>query len=662
MSQTKQVKQLDRVIIRFAGDSGDGMQLTGDRFTQESAVFGNDLVTLPNFPAEIRAPQGTLPGVSSFQVHFADHDILTAGDRPDVLVAMNPAALKANVGDLPKGAAIIVDSHDFTKRNLDKAGYDVNPLDLLGDANDPLGDFQVHPVDLTGMTVEAVKEFGLSRKDAARAKNMFALGLLSWMYGRPTESTTTFLENKFKKAPDIRDANITAFKAGWNYGETTETFVVRYEVKPATLPTGTYRNITGNLALSYGLIAAGVRSGLPVFLGSYPITPASDILHELSKHKAFGVTTLQAEDEIAGIGAAIGASFAGSLGVTTTSGPGIALKSEAIGLAVMTELPLLVIDVQRGGPSTGLPTKTEQADLLQAMYGRNGEAPVPIVAPQSPGDCFAAAVEAARIAITYRTPVMLLSDGYLANGSEPWLIPDIDDLPAIDPDFATALNHVSKKAAAAQEDGSAAEPDEFWPYLRDEETLARPWAIPGTPGLEHRIGGLEKGDGHGNIAYDPANHDFMVRIRQAKVQAIAKSLPPLEVDDPSGEAKVLVIGWGSTYGPIGAACRRVRRAGYQVAQTHLRHLNPFPDDLGDILKRYDRVLVPEMNLGQLSKMLRAEYLVDAIGYNHVRGLPLKAAELAEAIGQLVGEAEGVDVDLGEHGLNPPADHEEAPLS
>ncbi len=651
MSQTKQVKQLDRVIIRFAGDSGDGMQLTGDRFTQESAVFGNDLVTLPNFPAEIRAPQGTLPGVSSFQVHFADHDILTAGDRPDVLVAMNPAALKANVGDLPKGAAIIVDTHDFSKRNLDKAGYDVNPLDLLGDAGDPLGNFQVHPVDLTGMTVEAVKEFGLSRKDAARAKNMFALGLLSWMYGRPTEPTTKFLENKFKKAPDILGANLTAFKAGWNFGETTETFLVRYEIKPATLPAGAYRNISGNLALSYGLIAAGVRSGLPVFLGSYPITPASDILHELSKHKSFGVTTLQAEDEIAGIGAAIGAAFAGSLGVTTTSGPGLALKSEAIGLAVMTELPLLVIDVQRGGPSTGLPTKTEQADLMQAMYGRNGEAPVPIVAPQSPGDCFSAAVEAARIAITYRTPVMLLSDGYLANGSEPWLIPDIEDLPLIDPAFATEVNH----------DG------EFWPYLRDEDTLARPWAIPGTPGLEHRIGGLEKGEGHGNISYDPANHDLMVRTRQAKIQAIAKSLPPLEVDDPSGppgqgKAKVLVIGWGSTYGPIGAACRRVRRAGYHVAQTHLRHLNPFPSDLGEILGRYDRVLVPEMNLGQLSKMLRAEYLVDAIGYNKVNGLPLKAAELAEAIGQLVGQAEHIDVDLGEHGLNPPADHEEAPLS
>jgi 2-oxoglutarate/2-oxoacid ferredoxin oxidoreductase subunit alpha len=651
VSQTKQVKQLDRVIIRFAGDSGDGMQLTGDRFTQESAVFGNDLVTLPNFPAEIRAPQGTLPGVSSFQVHFADHDILTAGDRPDVLVAMNPAALKANIGDLPKGAAIIVDTADFTKRNLDKAGYDVNPLDLLGDANDMLGDFQVHPVDLTGITVEAVKEFGLSRKDASRAKNMFALGLLSWMYGRPTEPTVAFLEKKFAKVPDILGANLAAFKAGWNYGETTETFVVQYEIKPAKMPSGTYRNITGNLALSYGLVAAGVRSGLPVFLGSYPITPASDILHELSRHKSFGVTTLQAEDEIAGIGAAIGASFAGALGVTTTSGPGIALKSEAIGLAVMTELPLVVIDVQRGGPSTGLPTKTEQADLLQAMYGRNGEAPVPIVAPQSPGDCFAAAVEAARIAVTYRTPVMLLSDGYLANGSEPWQVPDVEDLPKIDPNFATTVNH-----AKAGED----EPTEFWPYLRDEETLARPWAIPGTAGLEHRIGGLEKADGHGNISYDPANHDFMVRTRQEKIQRIADSLPPLEVDDPSGEAKVLVIGWGSTYGPIGAACRRVRRAGYNVAQVHLRHLNPFPKDLGEILKRYDKVLVPEMNLGQLSKMLRAEYLVDAVGYNHVYGLPLKAAELAEAVGALVGEAEGKDVDLGEHGLNPPSDHEEAP--
>ncbi len=625
---TKQVKQLDRVIIRFAGDSGDGMQLTGDRFTQESASFGNDLSTLPNFPAEIRAPQGTLPGVSSFQVHFADHDILTPGDAPDVLVAMNPAALRANLGDLPKGASIIVDTADFTARNLGKAGYTESPLD-----DDSLAEYAVHPVDLTGMTVAAVKEFGLSRKDASRAKNMFALGLLSWLYGRPTESTVAFLEKRFARMPDIRDANVTAFNAGWNFGETTETFAVTYEVKPAPMATGTYRNITGNLALSYGLLAAGVQSGLPLFLGSYPITPASDILHELSKHKSFGVTTFQAEDEIAGIGAAIGAAFAGSLGVTTTSGPGIALKSESIGLAVMTELPLLVIDVQRGGPSTGLPTKTEQADLLQAMFGRNGESPVPIVAPQSPGDCFDAALEAARIAVTYRTPVMLLSDGMLANGSEPWRIPEIAELPAIDPGFATHANH-----------GDGDEAD-FWPYQRDEATLARPWAVPGTAGLEHRIGGLEKGDGHGNISYDPANHDFMVRTRQAKVDRVADSIPPLEVDDPDGRARVLVLGWGSTYGPIGAGVRRVRKAGYHVAQAHLRHLNPFPHDLGEVLSRYDKVLVPEMNLGQLSMLLRAKYLVDVVGYNHVRGLPLKAAELAEAIGELVSHAEGVPVDL-----------------
>jgi 2-oxoglutarate/2-oxoacid ferredoxin oxidoreductase subunit alpha len=630
----KQVKQLDRVIIRFAGDSGDGMQLTGDRFTQETAAFGNDLVTLPNFPAEIRAPQGTLPGVSSFQVHFADHDILTAGDAPDVLVAMNPAALRANLGDLHKGATIIVDTHDFTARNLTKAGYTEDPLE-----GDSLAEYALHTVDLTGMTVEAVKEFGLSRKDASRAKNMFALGLLSWMYGRPTEPTTSFLAKRFARVPDIRDANLAAFKAGWNFGETTEAFAVQYEIKPAAMPPGTYRNITGNLALAYGLVAGGVQSGLPVFLGTYPITPASDILHELSRHKSFGVTTFQAEDEIAGVGAAIGASYAGHLGVTSTSGPGVALKSEAIGLAVMTELPLVVIDVQRGGPSTGLPTKTEQADLLQAMFGRNGEAPVPIVAPQSPGDCFAAAVEATRIAVTYRTPVLLLSDGYLANGSEPWRVPTLDELPVIDPAFATEKNHT-----VTNDDETVT--SEFWPYLRDDKTLARPWAIPGTPGLEHRIGGLEKGDGHGNISYDPANHDFMVRTRQAKVDRIADSIPLVEVDDPSGEAKVLVLGWGSTYGPIGAGVRRVRKAGYHVAQAHLRHLNPFPSNLGEVLKGYDKVLVPEMNLGQLSLLLRAKYLVDAVGYNHVRGLPLKATELAHAIGELVGQAEGIDIDLG----------------
>ncbi|HET9758969.1 MAG TPA: 2-oxoacid:acceptor oxidoreductase subunit alpha [Nocardioidaceae bacterium] len=617
---TKQVKQLDRVIIRFAGDSGDGMQLTGDRFTQETASFGNDLSTLPNFPAEIRAPQGTLPGVSSFQVHFADHDILTPGDSPDVLVAMNPAALKANLADIKKGATIIVDSHDFTARNLSKAAYAENPLE-----NGSLSEYDVHAFELTDMTVEAVKEFGLSRKDASRAKNMFALGMLSWMYGRPIESTIAFLERRFAKAPDIRDANVTAFKAGWNFGETTEAFVVQYEIKPAPMLAGTYRNITGNLALAYGLIAGSTQSGLPLFLGSYPITPASDILHELSKHKRFGVTTFQAEDEIAGIGAALGAAFGGALGVTTTSGPGIALKSETIGLGVMMELPLLVVDVQRGGPSTGLPTKTEQADLLQAMFGRNGEAPVPIVAPQSPADCFDAALEAARIAITYRTPVMLLSDGYLANGSEPWQIPDVSALPTIDPKFATEPNHTDAKGQA-----------EFWPYLRDEATLARPWAVPGTPGLEHRIGGLEKGEGHGNISYDPTNHDFMVRTRAAKVERIAQDLPAIEVDDPSGRAKVLVLGWGSTYGPIGAACRQVRETGLEVAQAHLRYLNPFPSDLGDVLKRYDAVMVPEMNLGQLSMLLRARYLVDVVGYNHVRGLPLRAAELADAITDLIG--------------------------
>ena len=620
----KQVKQLDRVIIRFAGDSGDGMQLTGDRFTQETAAWGNDLSTLPNFPAEIRAPQGTLPGVSSFQVHFADHDILTPGDSPDVLVAMNPAALRANVGDLRAGATVIVDTHDFTARNLAKAGYATSPLD-----DDSLERFTVHAVDLTAMTVEAVTKFGLSRKEASRAKNMFALGLLSWMYGRPVQTTLDFLATRFAGKPDIRDANVTAFNTGWNYGETTEAFAVSYEVKPAAIPAGRYRNITGNLALSYGLVAAGERSGLPVFLGSYPITPASDILHELSRHKRFGVTTFQAEDEIAGIGAALGASFGGALGVTTTSGPGVALKSETIALGVMLELPLLVIDVQRGGPSTGLPTKTEQADLLQAMFGRNGEAPVPIVAPSSPSDCFDAALEAARIAVTYRTPVLLLSDGYLANGSEPWRLPDVDTLPVIEPAFATGPN-------AMAEDGSAV----FRPYLRDEETLARPWAIPGTAGLEHRIGGIEKADVTGDISYEPANHEHMVRTRQAKVEAVAASLPPLEVDDPSGDASLLVLGWGSTYGPIGAGVRRLRREGRSVAQVHLRHLNPFPGDLGEVLARYDTVLVPEMNLGygfggQLAMLLRAKYLVDVVSFSKVRGQPFGAQEMADAIRALL---------------------------
>jgi 2-oxoglutarate ferredoxin oxidoreductase subunit alpha len=617
----KQVRAIDRVIIRFAGDSGDGMQLTGDRFTAATASFGNDLSTLPNFPAEIRAPAGTLPGVSSFQLHFADHDILTPGDAPDVLVAMNPAALKANLADLPDGATIVVDTSDFTPRALKKVGYEANPLD-----DDTLESFKVHALDLTGMTMEALKDYGLTRKEASRSKNMFALGLLSWMYGRPIDGTLAFLDRKFAKHPAIRDANITAVKAGWNYGETTEDFAVSYEVKPAPLPPGRYRNITGNLALAYGLIAASQRSGLPLFLGSYPITPASDILHELSKHKRFGVRTFQAEDEIAGIGAALGAAFGGALGVTTTSGPGVALKSETIGLAVSLELPLIVCDIQRGGPSTGLPTKTEQADLLQAMFGRNSEAPVPIVAPSSPGDCFYAALEAARIALTYRTPVLLLSDGYLANGAEPWRIPAIADLPALDVEFATAPNHHGNGNGA----------DTFWPYLRDPETLARPWAVPGTPGLEHRIGGIEKAEGSGNISYDPDNHDHMVRIRQAKIDGIA-GIPPLSVEDPSGEARLLVLGWGSTYGPIGAAVRRVRADGTPVAQAHLRHLNPFPANTGDVLRSYERVLVPEMNLGQLRLLLRGRYLVDVRGYNRVRGLPFKAEELADVIEKAISD-------------------------
>jgi 2-oxoglutarate/2-oxoacid ferredoxin oxidoreductase subunit alpha len=615
---TKDVRRLDRVIIRFAGDSGDGMQLTGDRFTSETASFGNDLSTLPNFPAEIRAPAGTLPGVSSFQLHFADHDILTPGDAPNVLVAMNPAALKANIADLPRGAEIIVNTDEFTKRAMQKVGYTASPLE-----DGSLDGYSLHEVPLTTLTVEALKEFDLSRKEAERSKNMFALGLLSWMYHRPTEGTEKFLRTKFAKKPQIAEANLAAFRAGWNFGETTEDFAVSYEIAPATtaFPTGTYRNISGNLALAYGLIAASRQADLPLFLGSYPITPASDILHELSRHKNFGVRTFQAEDEIAGIGAALGAAFGGSLGVTTTSGPGVALKSETIGLAVSLELPLLIIDIQRGGPSTGLPTKTEQADLLQAMYGRNGEAPVPVIAPRTPADCFDAALEAARIALTYRTPVMLLSDGYLANGSEPWRIPELDELPDLTVQFAQGPNHTL-------DDGT----EVFWPYKRDPQTLARPWAIPGTPGLEHRIGGIEKEDGTGNISYAPANHDFMVRTRQAKIDGI--DVPELEVDDPH-EARTLVLGWGSTYGPITAAVRRLRAAGESIAQAHLRHLNPFPPNLGTVLQGYDKVVIPEMNLGQLATLIRAKYLVDAHSYNQVNGMPFKAEQLATVLKEAI---------------------------
>jgi 2-oxoglutarate ferredoxin oxidoreductase subunit alpha len=547
--------------------------------------------------------------VSSFQLHFANYDILTPGDRPDVLVAMNPAALKANIGDLPPGGILIVNTDEFSKRNLTKVGYAANPLE-----DDSLAQYAVYPVAMATLTRGALEETGLSKKDAERAKNMFALGLLSWMYHRPSESTERFLREKFARRPELAEANILAFRAGHAYGETTEAFAVTYEVAPAKLDVGTYRQITGNTALAYGIVTAGRLSGLPVFLGSYPITPASDILHELSKHKAFGVTTFQAEDEIAGVGAALGAAFGGALGVTTTSGPGISLKSETIGLAVALELPLLVVDVQRGGPSTGLPTKTEQAGLLQALHGRNGEAPLPVIAPRSPGDCFDAVLEAVRLAVTYRTPVILLSDGSLANGSEPWRVPDAATLPTFDPRFATEPNAT---------DGSG----EFWPYLRDDDTLARPWAVPGTPGLEHRIGGLEKADGRGGISYDLDNHDRMVRLRAAKIDGI--TVPDIEVDDPDGDAELLVLGWGSTYGPIGAGARRVRALGHKVAQAHLRHLNPLPANLGDVLARYRTVVVPEMNLGQLATVLRARYLVDVKSYTKVAGLPFRAEELQD---------------------------------
>ena len=588
------VQTLDRVVIRFAGDSGDGMQLTGERFTADSAVVGNDFATLPNCPAEIRAPQGTIAGVSSFQLHFANSDIRTPGDRPDVLVAMNPAALKANFDDLKRGGVLIADTAEFTRRNLARVGYAVNPLD-----DGLLTDYQVHRVDLTGLTMACLAEFDLGRKEASRAKNMFALGLLTWLYTRPAEHTLNLLDARFAASPKLRDSNKAAFLAGHAYGETTESFAVRYEVGAAPVPAGTYRQVSGNKALALGLMAGAVKAGLPLFLGAYPITPASDVLHELSKATDQGVTTFQAEDEIAAAGAALGASYAGALGVTSTSGPGLALKSETISLAVMLEQPLVVCDIQRAGPSTGMPTKTEQADLSQALYGRHGEAPVPVLAAQSPADCFATAVEAVRIALVYRTPVSVLSDSYLATGAEP-----------------------------NGPDGS------FWPYARDER-LARALALPGTPGLEHRIGGLEKADGSGEISYAPDNHDLMVRLRQAKVDGIVADVPDLVVDDPSGEAEVLVLGWGSSWGPIGAAARRVREAGRLIAITHLRHLNPLPANTGDVLGAYRRVVVPEMNLGQLAALLRAKYLVDVRSFARVRGLPISAAELAAHLNDVI---------------------------
>jgi 2-oxoglutarate/2-oxoacid ferredoxin oxidoreductase subunit alpha len=605
-----------RVVIRFAGDSGDGMQLTGDRFTVQTAEVGNDLATLPDFPAEIRAPAGTIPGVSSFQLQFSDDDILTPGDQPDVLVAMNAAALKKHLPDLTGGGTVIVNTDGFNRANLKKARYDSNPLE-----DGTLESFQVHEVGLTDLTTRAlsglIEDKEITAKDAQRSKNMFALGLVSWMFGRPIDSTVAWLNQKFGARPAIAEANIRALKAGYHFGETTELFTHAYEVKPAAFAPGRYRNINGNTALAYGLIAASVRSGLEIMYGSYPITPASDILHELARHKRFGIRTFQAEDEIAAVGAALGAAFGGALGITASSGPGIALKAETIGLAVAVELPLVVVDVQRGGPSTGLPTKTEQADLLQVLFGRNGEAPLPVIAARSPGDCFYAAYDACRIAVTYRTPVVLLTDGYLGNGSEPWPLPDLDALPAIEPRFADT--------ADMDNDGEG-----FLPFLRDPETLARPWAIPGTEGLEHRVGGLEKEDVTGNISYDPDNHHRMTLLRQERIDRIARQYPATEVlGDP--DADVLVVGWGSTYGPIHAAVRRVRAAGHQVAQVHLRHLNPLPEDLGDVVGRYGRVLVPEMNLGQLRMLLRARYLVDVEGFNLVRGQPFRAAQLEERI-------------------------------
>jgi 2-oxoglutarate/2-oxoacid ferredoxin oxidoreductase subunit alpha len=605
----KPVEQVDRVIIRFAGDSGDGMQLTGSRFTSETALLGNDLSTLPDFPAEIRAPAGSLPGVSGFQIHFSDHDILTPGDAPNVLVAMNPAALRTNLRDLPTGGTLIVNRDAFTERNLEKAGYTSNPLE-----DGTLAEFRVHDVPLTTMTIEALKDIDVTKREAERSKNMFALGLMSWLYHRPTEGTIAFLERKFASKPAIAEANVRAFKAGWAYGETSEDFAVTYEIAPAKMAPGTYRNITGNQALSLGLVAASVQSKLPLFLGAYPITPASGILEELARYKHFGVRTFQAEDEISAVGAALGAAFGGSLGVSTSSGPGVVLKAETIGLAVALELPLLILDIQRAGPSTGMPTKPEQADLLMVLFGRNSESPVPVVAAPTPGGCFDAAIEAARIALKYRTPVYLLSDAYLANGSEPWLLPDVDSLPDISTTFAEAEMHEG----------------DFLPYRRDPDTLARPWAIPGTPGLEHRIGGLEKADGTGNVSYDPDNHDLMVRMRARKVAGIAADIPQFEVDDPDG-AELLVLGWGGTYGPITAAVRRLRREGKKVAQAHFTYLNPFPRNTGEVLRRYPRVLIPEINLGQLVKLVRAEFLVDAVGYHRVSGQPFRSDELAEAI-------------------------------
>ncbi len=605
---------IDRLVIRFAGDSGDGMQLAGSRFTDASALFGNDLATLPSFPAEIRAPAGTLPGVSSFQVQIADFDILTAGDAPDCLVAMNPAALMKNLKDLREGGTLIVNSDAFDERNLAKAGYKSNPLDA-----ETLSGYRVIEVPMDELTKLAVAGTGVSGRDVLRSKNFFALGIMAWLFHRPTEPTIEWVEKKFSRLPEVAAANIAAFKAGYNFGETTEATKVTFEVRPARLPAGTYTNITGNQALAWGLIAASQKSGLPLFYGTYPITPATDILHELSRHKNFGVRTFQAEDEIAGVGSAIGAAFAGSLAVTGSSGPGIALKSESISLAFMLELPLIVINVQRGGPSTGLPTKPEQSDLLFALYGRHGEAPLPVIAASSPSDAFYMAIEAARLAITYMTPVLLLSDNHVANGSEPWLLPDLDSIPEIEVEFAKHPNGPDGK---------------FLPYMRDVQTFARPWAIPGTAGLEHRIGGLEKEAITGNVSYDPANHQLMTDTRAWKVANIANDIPELEVEGDE-DADLLVLGWGSTYGSNKAAARRVRQTGKKVATAHLRYLNPFPRNLGDVLRRYDKILVPELNTGQLLRLIRAEYLIAPTGLDKVAGEPFKVSEISDKIMEML---------------------------
>jgi 2-oxoglutarate ferredoxin oxidoreductase subunit alpha len=615
-----QTEQLDQVIVRFAGDSGDGMQLTGDRFTTSSALLGNDMSTFPDFPAEIRAPAGTLNGVSAFQVHISDHDILTPGDSPNVLVAMNPAALKANLDMMDKGTVLIVNTDSFDDRGVAKAGYSENPL-----TDGSLGAYTVYEVPMTSITQEVCKEAGVKPRDAERSKNFFALGLVSWLYTRPVDPTVQWIAERFGSKPQVAEANTRAFRAGFDFGETAELFESNYEVRPATFEPGEYVQATGNSALAWGLIVAARLAGLPLFLGSYPITPASDILHELSRRKEFGIRTFQAEDEIAGIGAALGAAFGGALGVTTTSGPGLDLKSETVGLAINLELPLVIVDVQRGGPSTGLPTKTEQADLLHALYGRHGEAPLPILAPQTPSDCFAIAIEATRLAVKYRTPVIVLSDGYLANGAEPWRLPDLDVLSPIDPAFATETNHVDEEGAAS-----------FWPYVRDPETLARPWAPPGLPGLEHRIGGLEKADGSGNVSYEGVNHERMVHLRRDKIAGIAADIPLLEVNDESGDAQLLLVSWGSTYAAVAAGVKRVRARGMKCAHAHLRYLNPLPSNMGEVLSRYTQVLVPEINLGQLSRVLRAEFLVDAKSISKMQGVPFRVGEIESAIATLLG--------------------------